>query len=44
MTDGGPVVLLGPDELAALDGSVARFAEALRAAATRAGLRWNDVG
>ncbi|MBM0260222.1 hypothetical protein [Micromonospora sp. 4G55] len=44
VTDGGPVVLLGPDELAALDGRVARFAEALRAAATRAGLRWDGVG
>ncbi|WP_446213331.1 hypothetical protein [Micromonospora sp. IBSANI012] len=30
--------------LAALDGSVARFAEALRAAATWADLRWDGVG
>ncbi|MEH0819693.1 MULTISPECIES: hypothetical protein [unclassified Micromonospora] len=43
VTDGGLVLLLGPDELAALNGSVTGFAEALRAAATLAGLRWDAV-
>ncbi|MCM0677149.1 hypothetical protein NCC78_21000 [Micromonospora phytophila] len=40
LTDGGPVLLLDPAELAALDGSVSRFAERLRAGADRAGLDW----
>ncbi|SCL31317.1 hypothetical protein GA0070616_4242 [Micromonospora nigra] len=40
MTGTGPVPLLGPADLAALDGSVARFAARLRAAADEAGLRW----
>ncbi|MGK5445375.1 hypothetical protein ACSNN7_26610 [Micromonospora sp. URMC 105] len=44
VTDGGLVLLLGPDELAALDGSVTGFAETVRAAATLAGLRWDAVG
>ncbi|WP_410812359.1 hypothetical protein [Micromonospora sp. 067-2] len=39
-TDGGVVTVLGPAELAALDGSVARFAVQLRAAIDRAGLSW----
>ncbi|SCG71628.1 hypothetical protein [Micromonospora coxensis] len=43
VTDGGHLPLLGPDELTGLDGDVARFAEALRAAAGRAGLRWESA-
>ena len=39
-TDGGLVTLLGPAELTALDGSVARFAARLRSATQRAGLSW----
>lgn len=42
VTDGGPVLLLGPAELAELDGSVARFVERVRAAAEEAGLRWPE--
>ncbi|MEH0936485.1 hypothetical protein [Micromonospora psammae] len=40
VTDAGHRPLLGPDELAEVDGDVARFATALRGAADRAGLRW----
>ncbi|MEV1144514.1 hypothetical protein [Micromonospora sp. NPDC049799] len=40
LTDDGPVPLLGPADLDALDGSVARFAERLHAAVDAAGLRW----
>ncbi|MDM4718114.1 hypothetical protein QTQ03_00335 [Micromonospora sp. WMMA1363] len=43
VTDAGSVLLLRPDELAALDGSVSRFAERARAAAEAAGLRWPDT-
>ncbi|RKN49115.1 hypothetical protein [Micromonospora endolithica] len=40
VTDDGPVSLLGPADLAALDGSVDRFAERLAAAVEATGLHW----
>lgn len=40
VTDDGAVLLLGPEQLAAVRGDVTALAVALRAAAGRAGLRW----
>jgi hypothetical protein len=40
-TDRGPVLLLGPAELAACDGSIDRLVDAIEAAKTRLGLVWS---
>ncbi len=39
-TDTGPVLLLGPDELDACEGSIAKLVTAIERAAARLGLAW----